>query len=542
MISGNKSKTWLTTSWILTLALVVPMLVMIINGIGASSELFFHLWETVLPNYIENTLALAGLVAIWVLLMGVPSAALVSKTNVLGGKWLRWSLMLPLAMPAYLVAYLYTDLFDYAGPVQRWLRDTFLWQSPHDYWFFDIRTLTGASIIIALVLFPYVYMLARTSFELQNPNLIKAAKSLGYNARESFFKVSLPLARPAIAVAVSLVLMETLADFATVQYFAVNTLTTAIYDTWLEYGDLAAANVLASILMFVILFVVVLEMHSRANKRHASNKLELSQQKAKLSLAQQILATLYCWGLVLAGFILPFVLLIDMVIENSSWQHVEELWQACKNSLLVATYAATIAVALAVFLSLFKRLHHSSSRAIPIQISGMGYAVPGTVLAMAILGTFGPLDGYINDLLKSLELPTVGLVMSGTVFAVIFAYVVRFSAIANGTLASGMEQIPNSLDLAPRSLGKTTARSVFSVHLPLLKSSIFVAWILVFVESMKELPAVLLLRPFNFDTLSTHIYQLISDEMLEQGALGAVLIVVFGLLPIIILNKKEDIS
>lgn len=542
MISGNKSKTWLITSWTLTLALILPMLVMIVNGIGASSELFFHLWQTVLPTYIQNTLLLAVLVAVWVLLMGVPSAALVSKTNVLGGKWLRWSLMLPLAMPAYLVAYLYTDLFDYAGPVQRWLRDTFLWQSPQDYWFFDIRTLTGASLIIALVLFPYVYMLARTSFELQNPNLIKAAKSLGYSARASFFKVSLPLARPAIAVAVSLVLMETLADFATVQYFAVNTLTTAIYDTWLEYGDLAAANVLASILMFVILFVVVLEMRSRANKRHASNKLEVSQEKIILSTGQQIAAAVYCWGLVFAGFILPIVLLTDMVIENSSWHQVEALWQACKNSLLVATYAASIAVVLALFLSLFKRLHHSKSKAIPIQISGLGYAVPGTVLAMAILGTFGPLDTFINDSLKSLGLSTVGLVMSGTIFAVIFAYVVRFSAIANGTLASGMEQIPSSLDLAPRSLGKTTNYAIGKVHLPLLKPSIFVAWILVFVESMKELPAVLLLRPFNFDTLSTHIYQLISDEMLEQGALGAVLIVIFGLLPIIILNKKEDLA
>lgn len=542
MIVGNKSKTWLISSWAIALALIVPMLVMFLNGIGASSELFFHLWQSVLPTYISNTLQLALMVAVLVFLFGVPAAALISHTNIVGKKYLRWLLMLPLAMPAYLVAYLYTDLFDYAGPVQRLLRDWFNWQSPQDYWFFDIRSISGAAVIIALVLFPYVYMLVRTSLELQDKNLMRAGKSLGLSTKKCFFKIALPLTRPAIAIAISLVLMETLADFATVQYFSVNTLTTAIYDTWLEYGDLAAANVLASVLMMFVLFAVVFEMKSRAGVQHKSNKINQATSVIKLSKTQQVLASIFCWLLVSAGFLVPFIMLGIMVFEYSSWQQIELLWQSSTNSIILACYTASIATIIALFLGLFKRFHHSKKRAVPLQVSGFGYAVPGTVLAMAILATFGPIDHWLNDVAEVFNIEQPGLLLSGTVFAMIFALVVRFSAIANGTLNSGIEQIPSSLDLAPSSLGLDTKSTIRRVHIPLLKSSIFVAWLLVFVETMKELPAVLLLRPFNYETLSTQVYQLISDEMLEQGAIGAVLIVLFGLLPIIVLNKKEDIA
>ena len=540
MIARRTNSIWRSLCWIIAPALLLPVLVMLFQGISASTDLFSHLWQTVLPDYMLNTLLLGVLVVLLSLVFGTLSAALIVHTNVYGKSLLRWLLLLPLAMPAYLVAYLYTDLFDYAGPVQRALRAWFGWQSPADYWFFDIRTLSGAAVVIALVLFPYIYMLSRTAFEQQDQSLLRASRLLGLSAKQSFFKVALPLARPAIAVAASLVLMETLADFATVQYFAVNTLTTAIYDTWLGYGDLSAANALASVLMMFVLFAVISEQRARAGQSHQSNRPNQSHKLIILSGGQQLLASGFCWLLVIAGFILPFTLLIAMAIEYSDFEQLQALAPTGKNSIEVSVYAASIATFLALLFALYQRLSQDKQRILPLQISGFGYAVPGTVLAMAMLATFGPLDHMINDAAKLLDMKGPGLILSGSIFAIIFAYVVRFAAIANGTIGSGMEQIPKSVDFAPASLGAGLGKTLRRVHVPLLKPSIWVAWLLVFVESMKELPAVLLLRPFNFETLSTQIYQLISDEMLEQGALGAILIVLLGLLPIIWLNRRKE--
>lgn len=519
---------------------MIPVLVMLVAGLSASTDLFTHLWQTVLLDYVTNTLLLGVFVVILTIIFGVISAALIVHTNIKAKAILRWLLMLPLAMPAYLVAYLYTDLFDYAGPVQRNLRAWFNWQSPDDYLFFDIRTLGGASIIIALVLFPYIYMLSRTAFEQQDQNLLRASRLLGLNATQSFYKVALPLARPAIAVAASLVLMEALADFATVQYFAVNTLTTAIYDTWLGYGNLATANALASVLMLFIFFTLVIEQRARAGQAHQSNRINKNHQLIQLSASGQFLASAFCWLLVIAGFILPFTLLLIM-----AWQYsdIEQFWLLIPtgiNSIEIAVWAASIATILAIIFTLFKRLDKGKWRSLPMQISGFGYAVPGTVLAMAMLSTFAPIDYFINDVASLLSFEKPGLLLSGSIFAIIFAYIVRFSAIANGTIDSGIKQIPKSLDFAPASLGASLFKTLTKIHIPLLKPSIWVAWLLVFVEAMKELPAVLLLRPFNFETLSTHIYQLISDEMLEQGALGAIFIVLLGLLPIIWLNQSKN--
>ncbi|OUR82032.1 iron ABC transporter permease [Colwellia psychrerythraea] len=534
------SKTWKLSSYLIALVLIVPVLVMLVGGVSASTQLFAHLWQTVLPSYIENTLLLAFWVVLLALFFGVFSAAIITQTNIVFKQQLRWLLLLPLAMPAYLVAYLYTDLFDYAGPVQRTLRATFGWQSPTDYWFFDIRTLPGAALMLALVLFPYIYMLTRGAFEQQDQNLIRASRLLGLTAKQSFFKVALPLARPAIAVSASLVLMETLADFATVQYFSVNTLTTAIYDTWLGYGDLGAANALASILMLLILFVVLAEQRSRAGLRHQSARPNLTRELIQLSFGQQLIASIFCWALVILGFLLPITLLIIMAVQYSDVAQLSVLFSTGLNSLKVSVFAATIAVVIALSLGLYQRLHKDKYRKIPQLISGFGYAVPGTVLAMAMLSTLGPLDHWINGLAEFLGFSAPGLILSGSLFAIVFALVVRFSAIANGTIASGIKQIPQSLDYAPATLGVNLIGSLTKVHLPILSPAILVAWLLVFVEAMKELPAVLLLRPFNFETLSSQIYQLISDEMLEQGALGAILIVLFGLLPIVLLNKSKE--
>jgi iron(III) transport system permease protein len=542
VISGNRSKVWRVISWTLAGILVLPVVVMLSSGLSATTELFSHLWETVLPTYILNTLYLAVIVGVLSTIFGVTSAALITQTNLKGKNTLRWLLMLPLAMPAYLVAYLYTDLFDFAGPVQRALREFFNWESPADYWFFDIRTLFGAGVVISLVLFPYVYMLTRTAFEQQDRNLYRASRLLGLNAFQSFLKVGLPLARPAIAIALSLVLMETLADFATVQYFAVNTLTTAIYDTWLGYGELSVANALASLLMLLVFLVVVFEQKARMNQRHQSNRPISQKQVIILTTLQQLLAGTFCWLLVGFGFLLPIALLISMAVEYASIDQLDELFLTGTNSIKLAVYSATIATVIAIIVVLYKRLHQDKFKGAPVNISGFGYAIPGTVLAMAMLATFGPLDIFINEVAASSGFEEPGLILSGTIFAIVFAFVVRFCGIANGAISSGVEQISSSIDMAPPSLGVSRIKGLFKIHIPLLKPSILIAWLLVFVEAMKELPAVLLLRPFNFDTLSTQIYQLISDERLEQGAIGAIVIVAFGLIPIIWLNKQEKDS
>ena len=540
MIALYNSRTWKLSNYIIALVLIVPVVVMLVGGVSASTQLFVHLWQTVLPSYLENTLLLAFWVVLLALVFGVFSAAIITQTNIVFKQQLRWLLLLPLAMPAYLVAYLYTDLFDYAGPVQRALRGWFDWQSPNDYWFFDIRTLPGAALMLALVLFPYIYMLTRGAFEQQDQNLIRASRLLGLTDKQSFFKVALPLARPAIAVSASLVLMETLADFATVQYFSVNTLTTAIYDTWLGYGDLGAANALASILMLLVLFVVLAEQRSRAGLRHQSARPNSKRELIQLSFSQQLIASIFCWALVILGFLLPITLLIIMAVQYSDVAQLSALLSTGINSLKVSVFAATIAVVIALSLGLYQRLHNDKYRQVPQLISGFGYAIPGTVLAMAMLSTLGPLDHWINDAAEFIGFGAPGLILSGSLFAIVFALVVRFSAIANGTITSGIKQIPRSLDYAPATLGVNLRGSLTKVHLPILTPAILVAWLLVFVEAMKELPAVLLLRPFNFETLSSQIYQLISDEMLEQGALGAILIVLFGLLPILLLNKSKE--
>ncbi|MFT5758140.1 MAG: iron(III) transport system permease protein [Alteromonadaceae bacterium] len=540
MIARKTNAIWRNCCWGLAFVLLIPVLVMLFAGMSASTNIFMHLWQTVLPTYLANTLILGFGVVLLSTFFGVISAAIIVQTNVIGKTYLRWLLLLPLAMPAYLVAYLYTDLLDYAGPVQRALRACFSWQSPQDYYFFDMRTLPGAIFIIALVLFPYVYMLARTAFEQQDQNLLRVSRLLGLSTRQSFFKVALPLARPAIGIAASLVLMETLADFATVQYFSVNTLTTAIYDTWLGYGDLPAANALASVLMLFIFFTVIGEQRARSKQNHQSNRPNSNKSLIILSKFEQFLYSSFCWLLVLLGFLLPFTLLMVMAFEYSNFEQFLMLLPSGINSIEIAFITATITIVLGLFFILYQRLSRDQWRGVPQTISGFGYAIPGTVLAMAMLATFAPLDHFINDLAKFFDYKAPGLILSGSIFALVFAYVVRFAAIANGTIASGVEQIPPSVDFAPASLGMGLNKMLIKVHLPLLNNSLLVAWLLVFIEAMKELPAVLLLRPFNFETLSTQIYQLISDEMLEQGALGAIFIVILGLVPIIWLNRYKD--
>ncbi len=532
---------WITGSWASALLLALPVLALVFSAFSADGDLFSHLADTVLFDYLANTLGLVVGVVLLSLLFGVPTAWLVAMCQVPGRRALQWALMLPMAMPSYIVAYVYTDLLDYSGPLQAGLRQLFGWSSPADYWFPAIRSLGGAAWVLALVLFPYVYLLTRASFLEQSVSLIHSSRLLGCSPWQSFRRLSLPLARPAIMVAVSLVAMETLADFATVHFFAINTLTTAVYDTWLGYGSLATAAKLSCLMLLAVVLLIALERRSRSRQQVFQKSMGHEQAlRYPLKGARRWLAGLWCWGLVLAGFGLPFVILLDYGVRYFELSWTPEFVRFAGNSLLISALTALLAMGIALLLGFCRRLDGGPKSLLPLRIAAMGYAMPGTVLAIGVLVPLTALDFAINDLAEWLGRQGPGLLLTGTLTAIVFGYLVRFVAIAIGSVESSMGKISPSLDMATRSLGQGDGAMLRRVHLPLVRRGLFAGAMLVFIESMKELPAALLLRPFNFDTLATHVYQFVSDEMLERGALGAIVIVLVGLLPLIWVNRSLD--
>ncbi|MNO51195.1 Sulfate transport system permease protein CysW [compost metagenome] len=532
---------WIAGSWATALLLGLPVLALIFSAFSADGELFRHLADTVLIDYLGNTSGLVLGVVLLSLLFGVPTAWLVAMCQVPGRRALQWALMLPMAMPSYIVAYVYTDLLDYSGPLQAGLRSLFDWQSPTDYWFPAIRSLGGAAWVLALVLFPYVYLLARASFLEQSVSLIHSSRLLGCTPWQSFRRLSLPLARPAIMVGASLVAMETLADFATVHFFAINTLTTAIYDTWLGYGSLATAARLSCLMLLAVVLLIALERRSRQRQQVFQKSMGHEQPlRYPLKGASRLLAGLWCWGLVLAGFGLPFAILLDYGVRYFALSWTPEFVRFAGNSLLISALTALLAMAIALLLGFFRRLDGGTRSLLPLRIAATGYAMPGTVLAIGVLVPLTALDFGLNDLAEWLGMQGPGLLLTGTLTAIVFGYLVRFVAIAIGSVESSMGKISPSLDMAARSLGQGTGGMLRRVHLPLVRRGLFAGAMLVFIESMKELPAALLLRPFNFETLATHVYQFVSDEMLERGALGAIVIVLVGLVPLIWVNRSLD--
>ncbi|WP_323063768.1 iron ABC transporter permease [Aeromonas jandaei] len=536
-----KNSGWITGSWATALLLALPVLALVFSAFSAEGELFRHLADTVLLDYLGNTLGLVVGVVLLSLLFGVPTAWLVAMCQVPGRRALQWALMLPMAMPSYIVAYVYTDLLDYSGPLQAGLRALFGWNSPADYWFPAIRSLGGAAWVLALVLFPYVYLLTRASFLEQSVSLIHSSRLLGCTPWQSFRRLSLPLARPAIMVAVSLVAMETLADFATVHFFAINTLTTAVYDTWLGYGSLATAAKLSCLMLLAVVLLIALERRSRSRQQVFQKSMGHEQPlRYPLKGIRRALAAFWCWGLVLAGFGLPFVILLDYGARYFELSWTPEFVRFAGNSLLISALTALLTMGIALLLGFCRRLDGGIKSLLPLRIAAMGYAMPGTVLAIGVLVPLTALDFAINDLAEWLGRQGPGLLLTGTITAIVFGYLVRFVAIAIGSVESSMGKISPSLDMAARSLGQGDGAMLRRVHLPLVRRGLFAGAMLVFIESMKELPAALLLRPFNFDTLATHVYQFVSDEMLERGALGAIVIVLVGLLPLIWVNRTLD--
>ncbi|WP_081754229.1 ABC transporter permease [Catenovulum agarivorans] len=529
------------STFFIALLFATPLLSIAVEALAPNSETFAHIKQTVLADYIVNTCILALGVSALVICIGVPLAWLIAVCDFRFKRFFQWALVLPLAMPAYIVAYTYTDLLDYAGPIQVALRDWFGWQSASDYYFFDIRSLTGAIIVLALVLYPYVYLMVRAGFLEQQANLTHVARTLGYSPLRSFFKISIPVARNAIIASTALVLMESIADFATVKYFAVSTLTTAVYDTWLSYYDLAAAAKLSLIMVLGIFVLLYLERIQNGQKQtHNDAKLSAQKLTYQLTKKQSILAIGYCCLILTISFIIPLYILSDYAIDYFSQAWNADLFEITLNSLIIAGLSAAIAIVAALTLNFSLRVKPIKLHKTSLKLASSGYAIPGTVMAIGVLIPLAFLDNQINALADSLSLSPPGLVLSGSFIAIVLAHSIRFIAIANKGIEASYAKISPSLDMVAKSMGQPNRKVFSKVHLPLIRKSVLVAGLLIFVESMKELPAALLLRPFDFQTLPTHVFQYASTEQLEIAALGAIIIVIVGLVPLIIINRSIE--
>ncbi len=531
---------WQLLAWLIGLLLVTPLGFLLFESLQGDSDVFQHLFDTVLWDYTRNTLLLILGVGLLSCVIALPLAWLTAYCDFPGRKQFEWALMLPLAMPTYLIAYVYTDLLDYAGPVQIALREWFGWQSPDDYWFFDIRTLTGAIVMIALVLYPYLFLIFKTALREQSFKLVQASQLMGLSPIQSFLRVSLPLGRGAIVAGITLISMEAMADFATVNYFAVSTLTTAVYDTWLGYYSLTAAAKISGIMLLILFLTIMVERFSRRNqavyeRQSSVNSATLYRLKGGAAWA----ASLACTVVLVLAFILPVGVLVKyaVVYADEAWNGAffSYAWQSFK----VAIVVSLVTILLSLLVLFYQRIAKHAYPLLPGRLASTGYALPGTVLAIAVLLPLTQLDDALNNWLEPFGL-SPGLLLSGTLFAMIFAYVVRFYAIAHGALESSFLRISPSLDMASQSMGKGPLQTLRKVHLPLLKRGILTAGLLVFIECMKELPAALLLRPFNFETLATHVFQYVSDEQLELASISALLIVLVGLIPLYFVNRSME--
>ena len=530
--------------WLLWIALLTAVLVAVPIGsvgshvfAGGTGATWAHLAATVLPDYIATTLWLCAGVGIGVTLLGVGAAWLVTRHQFPGRATFEWALVLPLAVPAYVMAYTYTDLLQYVGPVQTALREAFGWRRA-GYWFPDVRSTGGAVLMFSLVLYPYVYLMARTAFLECGGATIEVARSLGLTPWQGFLRVSLPMARPAIAGGVTLALMETLADFGTVSYFAVQTFTTGIYRAWFSLGDRVAAAQLALVLLAFVVGVLVFERASRGGRRFAETGLRGATARTALTGGHAALAVAACAVPLAGGFGLPAALLLRMALTEGDVQFGPRFIRLAGNSVLLAGLTALLAVALALLIAYAARIHRGPAMRWAHRVAGLGYALPGSVIAVGVLIPVTRLDHLLAAGLRNTFGIEVGLLFTGGIAALVYACLVRYLTAAMQAVEAGLARITPSMDQAARSLGHTPAQTMWRVHLPLLRAPLLTAGLLVFIDVMKELPATLVMRPFNFDTLATQAYTLAADERLAEASTAALAIVVVGLLPMVVICRQ----
>ncbi len=521
---------------------VVPILAVVAGAFGAGpagagESSWAHLAQTVLPGYLLNTALLMVGVALGVVSMGVIAAWLVTAYRFPGSRVLEWALILPLAMPAYVMAYAYTDWLQFAGPVQSTLRELTGWKA-REYWFPEIRSLYGAAALFSLALYPYVYLLTRTAFLEQSRSAMEAGRLAGYGAWGAFLHVLLPLARPAVAAGTALALMETLADFGTVSYFAVQTFTTGIYRAWLSLGDQVAAGQLATCLLGFVILVLAMERLSRRGARYHNTSTRKNAPLAPLGGWRAAVAFLLCFAPVFFGFLLPAGLLGHLAWTDPEAKWSARTWTLVGNSFTLSGVTALVAIAVAVLLAYASRLTRRPAVAGANRIASLGYAVPGAVIAVGILVPLGKVDNALATWIQAEFGVKTGLLLTGTITALVYAYLVRFLAVALQTVDAGLAKITPSMEDAARSLGLSPAATLARVHAPMLAASLLSAALLVFVDVMKELPATFAMRPFNFDTLAVEAYNLTKDERLAEAAIPSLVIVAVGVIPLIVLSRQ----
>jgi len=533
-VSASPARTLVVAAVLIALLVALPLLAVIGRlGDPAATDSWQHLLSTVLPDYLRNTLLLCAGVAFGTFMLGTFAAWLVAAHRFPGRDLFAWALVLPLAMPAWIVAYVYTDWLQFAGPVQTQLREITGWQHG-DYAFPPVRSLGGAIVVFSLVLYPYVYLLARDAFLDASGSLRDAARSLGAGYFGALFRVALPLARPAIAVGLALALMETVADFGAVSYFGVQTFTTGIYRAWYSLGDPVASAQLSTLLLAGVVALLVLERRARGRARFVARTGQRGAAPVALAGWRAWLATLACAIPVAGGFLLPMLLLALLARDHVDLLDSGRYLLLATNSAMLSATVAGAAVVAAVLLGYAARGSHRGVRAVTAA-AGFGYAVPGTVLAVGVL----TLTSAVDDLLFALNgdaLPP--LLLGGSIVVVAYALVVRFLALAQGSVEAGLARIQPSMDDAARALGEHRAGVLRRVHAPMLAGSLLTALLLVFVEVMKELPATLMLRPFGFDTLATQAWLYAADERLGEAAWPSLLIVLVGLLPVLVLTRR----
>lgn len=532
---AHRFSAWTVSTFLIALLVALPVLVILAHVFFPSGEVWDHLVSTVLGRYLSNTVVLSLSVAIGTTLIGTACAWLVVMCRFPGRRLFEWALLLPLAVPTYVIAYAYTDFLQFAGPLQSALRDWFGWQYG-DYYFPDIRSLGGASLLITMVLYPYVYLLARASFMEQSVSALDVGRTLGLGPWRMFKRIALPLSRPAIIGGVSLVLMETLNEFGAVQFFGVDTFTTGIYRTWFGLGEPVAAAQLAACLLVFVVLVVVLERVSRGGRQYHTSARYQVLPEYSLTSGQATLAFLVCFLPILTGFIVPALILLEMAITTGDALFGTRFLEFAFNSFILASSAALVAVGLAVMLSYGARLNPSAWVRGANRVAAMGYAIPGSVVAVGIMIPLAWADQQMNLFLRDSFGFMVGLVLSGSAFVLIYAYTVRFLAVSFNTVEASLGKVTPSMDAAARTLGQTAGGTLRKVHTPIMRSSLLAAGILVFVDVMKELPATIILRPFNFDTLAVRAYSLASDERLAESAMSSLAIVAVGIIPVVILS------
>ncbi len=505
---------------------------------GGTSGVWQHLVSTVLPEYVGNTLWLCAGVGLGVIVVGVAMAWLTAMHQFPGRRIFEWALVLPLAVPSYVLAYVYTDFLQFVGPVQSALREGFGWTRA-DYWFPDVRSLGGAVILFIFVLYPYVYLTARTAFIERASGMLEASRTLGVGPWHSFFRVSLPLARPAVAAGTALALMETLADYGAVSYFGVQTFTTGIYRAWFSLGDRVAAAQLAAALLCFVALLLVLEHASRGRARfHNTTGRNRPMTGSVLRGIPAALAFMACVLPVTIGFLLPGGLLLRLALIDGDAQFGIQFFRLARNSFILAGVTATIAVSLALLLAYGARLSKGVLADALNRLVGLGYAVPGSVIAVGVLIPVTRLDNWLAAQWLSWFGSNPGLLLTGGIVALVYAYLVRFLAVALQSVNASLSKVTPAMDEAARSLGEAAPGILRRVHLPMLRGSLLTAVLLVFVDVMKELPATLVMRPFNFDTLATQAYVLASDERLAEASSASLAIVAVGLLPLIVLSRQ----